>query len=71
MEEMNEYVQQRIDKLNAIKEIGIEPYGRRFDKPVSIETMLKEAKEGDSVQTAGRITALREHGKSSFIDLRD
>ncbi|MEK7867970.1 MAG: lysine--tRNA ligase, partial [Candidatus Omnitrophota bacterium] len=71
MEEMNEFTKQRIDKLNALKEIGIEAYGRRFDKPISIETMLKESKEGDSVQTAGRITALREHGKSSFIDLRD
>jgi len=64
-------MKQRIDKLNALKEIGIEAYGRRFDKPISIETMLKESKEGDSVQTAGRITALREHGKSSFVDLRD
>jgi len=71
MEDMNEYVQQRLDKLNAFKEIGIEPYGRRFDKTSSIEAMLKESKEGDSVQTAGRITALREHGKSSFFDLRD
>ncbi len=71
MEEMNEYIQQRIDKLNALKEIGTEAYGRRFDKPLSIEAMLKDAKEGDCVQTAGRITALREHGKSSFIDLRD
>jgi len=71
MEEMNEFVKQRIDKLNAVKEIGIEPYGGRFDKPASIEVLLKDAKEGDSVQTAGRITALREHGKSSFIDLRD
>ena len=71
MEEMNELVKQRIDKLSAIKEIGIEPYGRKFDKPVNIETLLKESKEGDLVQTAGRITALREHGKSSFFDLRD
>jgi len=71
MDEMNEYIQQRIDKLNAFKEIGIEAYGRRFDKPLSIEAMLKDAKEGDSAETAGRITALREHGKSSFIDLRD
>ncbi|MDP2981554.1 MAG: amino acid--tRNA ligase-related protein, partial [Candidatus Omnitrophota bacterium] len=68
---MNELVKQRIDKLSAIKEIGIEPYGRKFDKPVNIEILLKESKEGDLVQTAGRITALREHGKSSFFDLRD
>ena len=71
MEEMNELVKQRIDKLNAIQGIGIEPYGRMFDKPVSIEILLKESKEGDLVQTAGRITSLRGHGKSSFFDLRD
>jgi len=71
MEEMNEYIQQRIDKLNALKEIGIEPYARKYDKHSGIETMLKGSKEGDPVQTAGRITALREHGKSSFLDLRD
>lgn len=71
MKEMNEFVKRRIDKLNNLKEIGIEPYGRAFNKQKSIEAMLKESKEGDLIETAGRITALREHGKSSFFDLRD
>lgn len=71
MEEINEYVQQRIDKLSALKEIGVEPYGRSFNKSLSIEGLLKDFKEGSAVKTAGRITALREHGKSSFLDLRD
>ena len=71
MEEMNEYIQQRIGNLNSLKEIGIEPYGSRFNKTKPIEALIKEHKEGDEVETAGRITALREHGKSSFLDLRD
>ena len=71
MDEVNEFVKQRIDKLNALKEIGIEPYGSRFNKATSIEVLVKDRKEGDEVVTAGRITALREHGKSSFLDLRD
>jgi len=68
---MNEYVKQRTDKLNALKEIGIEAYGGCFNKSSGIDILIKDYKDGDAVETAGRITALREHGKSSFLDLRD
>ena len=71
MDEINEFMQQRIDKLNALKEIGVEPYGRKFDKALNIEDLVKDFKEDAAVETAGRITALREHGKSSFLDIRD
>ncbi len=71
MDERNEFVQQRIDKLNALKEIGIESYGRRFNKELSIQRLNENFKEGARIETAGRITALREHGKSAFLDLRD
>ncbi|MBU0759453.1 MAG: lysine--tRNA ligase [Candidatus Omnitrophica bacterium] len=68
---MNEFVQQRIDKLNALKEIGIDAYGMKFNKTSAIDGLVKNFQEGSRVETAGRITALREHGKSSFLDLRD
>ena len=71
MQDVNEFVQQRIDKLNALKEIGVEVYGRRFNKVQSVDELVRGFKEGDKVETAGRITALREHGKSAFLDLRD
>ncbi|MBU4312925.1 MAG: lysine--tRNA ligase [Candidatus Omnitrophica bacterium] len=71
MQDVNEFVQQRIDKLNALKEIGVDVYGRRFNKAQSITGLLKDFKEGAKVETAGRITALREHGKSAFLDLKD
>ncbi|MEE8317306.1 MAG: lysine--tRNA ligase [Candidatus Omnitrophota bacterium] len=68
---MNEFVKQRLDKLNALKEIGISPYRGRFNKCQTIDSLSKGYQEGAQVETAGRITALREHGKSSFFDLRD
>ncbi|MBU1007385.1 MAG: lysine--tRNA ligase [Candidatus Omnitrophica bacterium] len=71
VEDINEFVQQRIDKLNALKEIGVDAYGRSFNKSRDIGDFIKDVKEGDKVETAGRITAFREHGKSAFLDLRD
>lgn len=71
VKDVNEFVRQRIDKLNALKEIGIKPYGRHFNKSKSIEALAEDFKEGAEVETAGRITALREHGKSIFLDLKD
>ena len=71
MEDMNEFVKQRIDKMNALKEIGIAPYGKRFSKSQPIAEIVKDFKEETLVETAGRILALREHGKSSFLDLKD
>jgi len=71
MQDMNEFVKQRIDKLNALKEIGIEAYGSRFNKAKCIQDLTKDYAEGVDVGTAGRITAFREHGKSTFLDLRD
>ena len=70
-EKANEYIEQRKDKLKALKEIGVEAYGQRFNKAESIEKLVADFKEGAKVETAGRITALREHGKSAFLDLRD
>ncbi len=71
MEEVNEFIQQRIDKLNALKETGVEAYGRAFDKKAGIKELVENFSEGAEARTAGRITALREHGKSSFLDLKD
>ena len=50
IEGINEYVKQRRDKLNALKEIGVEPYGRRFNKSLSIEKLTTSFKEGENVE---------------------
>ncbi len=69
--EINEIMQQRIEKLKAFKEAGIDPYGRKFDKTCSIKELLSSFKDNDKVVLAGRLMAKRKHGKVCFCDLRD
>ena len=69
--ELNEIIQQRIDKIKFFRDAGIEPYGRKFDKTCSIKDLLASFKDGDKVILAGRLMAKRKHGKVCFADLRD
>lgn len=69
--ELNEIVQLRIDKLNSYKEAGIDPYGQKFTKTMSIKELLSSFKEKEKVILAGRLMAKRKHGKVCFCDLRD
>src|SRR5690554_4407085 len=71
--ELNELMIQRREKLNDFKEMNIKPYSGKF--PVShyasdIEEQFEEI-EGNEVSLAGRIMAVRTHGKASFADLMD
>ena len=66
-----ELIQQKQIKLKKLKEKGVDPYGGKYDKSCFINDLLQNTKEGDTVSTAGRLTAVRAHGKSVFGDLRD
>lgn len=61
----------RQDKLSKIVEAGTCAYVRRFEKSSDIKELVNNFGEGEQVKTAGRITALRSHGKSLFGDVRD
>jgi len=69
--EFNEIVQQRIEKLKLFKDSGIDPYGHKFTKTMSIKELLSSFKEKEKVILAGRLMAKRKHGKVCFCDLRD
>jgi lysyl-tRNA synthetase class 2 len=63
----------RLEKLKALKELGINPYPANSNKntdasdvPVKFEEL-----EGREITVAGRIVAIRGHGKLSFIDIKD
>ncbi|PAW82289.1 MAG: lysine--tRNA ligase [Spartobacteria bacterium Tous-C9RFEB] len=73
MEEIthNELLAIRRQKLNAIREANIDPYGARFETTGTPGLIRAEFAEGLKVRTAGRITAHRNMGKSHFIDLSD
>ncbi|MCK4519228.1 MAG: lysine--tRNA ligase [Candidatus Omnitrophica bacterium] len=73
MENLNEIIRQRILKLEEIKAKNIDPYGCKFKRSHSIKQALDSFDETKEViiKTAGRIRALRSHGKSAFLDIRD
>lgn len=62
--------QVRLQKLEQIKESGINPYPEKFDKTNSL-LEAKSLKEGTKVSVAGRIMTKREMGKIAFIHLQD
>lgn len=76
-EEINDLIRQRISKLEALKEGGIEPYGRGFPNLFSINELVKELSavshqpSAKEYTVAGRIMAMRSHGKSVFCDIKD
>ena len=80
MEEFNEQRTQRITKLKTLREMGIQPYGTRFDLTHNIEQILTDhsGKPQDELdqnrihcRIAGRIVALRRFGKAAFASLQD
>ena len=73
--DMNEQIKNRIDKMHKLEERGIRPFGHRFDwthhtKEIYDNVEKMEA-DGTVVKAAGRVMAIRGHGKTSFIDLQD
>src|SRR5438094_3690766 len=68
---LNELIAVRKKKLDALRNLGVEPFGRRFDVNGSIAEIRARFAEGNSERAAGRITAHRDMGKSHFLDLTD
>ena len=63
----------RVEKLDALREAGINPYPVKFDPSHSsafIKSNYNEI-EGKTVKIAGRIMALRKMGKASFSQVMD
>lgn len=72
-DDLNELMQVRRDKLAAIEARGIEPFGRKynFTHHAAQVTADFEQLEGQTIRLAGRIMAVRGHGKASFAHLMD
>jgi lysyl-tRNA synthetase class 2 len=80
MDEANEQRQQRIKKLDLLREAGVAPYGTRFDVKDRAGDLIRLhgqktkdtlEKERISCTFAGRIVALRRFGKAAFAVLQD
>ena len=74
MKEPTKVQADRLRKLEQLKARGVDPYGKRFADALSVGEACERYAKGRKdvrVRTAGRITALRRHGKAAFLDLRD
>jgi len=73
----NELIKVRHDKLNAFIEKGVAPFGHRYEVTHHAADIraefgnIAEEEEGGEVQIAGRVMAIRGHGKASFGTLSD
>ena len=75
----NDVVRQRHDKLEALRRRGIDPFGARY--PVThwageLTARLEKAADAElqavgPVSLAGRLVAMRDHGKTAFAHLMD
>ncbi len=71
---MEKFEQDRLEKLEKLRGMGIDPYGKRYNGQESLGSITANydnSKEGRRVRAAGRISSLRPHGKAAFLDIRD
>ena len=73
--EVSEQMQVRIDKMHKIEESGRLPFGHKFEwthHTADIrEQFVDDAEEELKVLVAGRVMAIRGHGKTCFMDIQD
>jgi len=68
------FEQQRQERLSRIRELGIDPYGSRYEDvepAAAVKARYKDGEESQRARCAGRIVLLRDIGKLIFLTLRD
>lgn len=80
MEEINEQIEQRIKKLEELRQAGIEPFGGPFEVTHHASEILNTYGETSKEELeagplffviAGRIVAMRDFGKAAFAHIQD
>lgn len=66
-----ELIAVRREKVAKIRELGVNPYGGRFDATTHPAEIKANFAEGKQVKLLGRITALRDMGRTQFFTLGD
>ena len=68
--ETNEYRAQRLASMQALKDMGFEPYGCKYDHE-DLAKVRAEFEEGKAVRIAGRLLMIRRMGKMNFATMND
>lgn len=79
-EELNDQLRVRRDKMNSLREKGMDPFGKRFERSHLTDQLISEFGELEkeeieaknvSVKIAGRIMTKRGKGKAGFAHIQD
>ena len=80
MEESSPLIRERQGKLEKLRRMGIDPYGLRWEVTALAGDLQQQYRdtpaaffdsEAVAVSLAGRLMTLRDHGKTTFADLKD
>jgi len=66
-----ELIAVRREKVGKIRDLGVNPYGGRFEVTTSPAEIRANFEEGKQVRLLGRISALRDMGRTQFFTLSD
>ncbi|WP_307282901.1 lysine--tRNA ligase [Bacillus sp. SORGH_AS_0510] len=79
-EELNDQLRVRREKMSSMREQGLDPFGKRFDRSHSAMELINQYSETEkeeleaqnvSVSLAGRIMTKRGKGKAGFAHIQD
>ena len=68
--ETNEYREQRLQSLGKLRELGFEPYGRKYEH-TDLKVLRQTFVEGAEARVAGRLMMIRKMGKMNFATIDD
>ncbi len=73
MEELNQLIKIRREKLGTLQDLGVNPYPYEFDQKDYSQQILENftAYENKQVAVAGRMMSIRLMGKAAFFHLQD
>jgi len=69
-QETNEYREQRLQSMKTLREMGYEPYGRKYGRE-DLAEVRKGFAEGAAAKIAGRLMTIRRMGKMNFCTVND
>lgn len=73
MATLQDYRDERLRKLDELKQLGVNPYPAKAQRTKSLADITSKFNEldGQTATVAGRITSIRKFGKLAFIVIRD
>ena len=73
MATLQDYRDERLRKLAALRELGIDPYPAHTERTHDCATVVTQYDElaGQEVAVAGRVVSIRSFGKLAFVKLQD